>query len=192
MATLEITFSGTNFATVWENVIHATTTLSTTSAVADVMDTQWVDRLRPFQHDQCRWLSIKVRDVSSPPTLVTFTKPINKLGNGVGAAFSDQVLLAMCIQKKTAVPGRHGIGRFFLAGMSVGSQNLGILTNAHITAMQSMFTTMLSHIGVGGDTGVQIGLCQRGNETASYKSITALAVRPILATVRRRQYGVGI
>lgn len=191
MAIVEITFGGVNIATVFENVLHADTTLSTASDVADVMDTQWVDRLRAFQHDQCRWLSIKVRDVSSPPTLTTFTKPINKVGTGAGTHSSDQVVTAMCIQKKTAVIGRHGYGRYFMAGMSEISQNVGIVTPATIAAFATMFTTMLGFIGVGGSSGVQIGICTRGSESSSFKSITALVVRPTVATVRRRQYGVG-
>jgi len=190
MPIVEITFSGTNIATLFENVMHADTTLSTLSAVADVMDTQWVDRLRAFQHDQTRWLSIKVRDVSSPPTLTTYTKPINKVGTGAGAHSSDQVVTAMCIQKKTAAVGRRGYGRYFMPYSEI-SQNVGIVTTATITAMQSMFATMLTFIGVGGSSGVQLGLCTRGSEASTFKSITALVVRPTIATVRRRQYGIG-
>lgn len=194
MALYRITFSGLLFGVTWNNVLHFQTGVPapTPAEAADIVDTHWVDNFRTWQHTSLQWLDIAVQDVATSPLPATFHKTIFKTGNAGSAGNTDQVVLAIVVKKLTAVGGPSGRGRIFIPGFLVNaSTNIGQLRPETVTAFTPTLNTIMARFGPAGDQNLELVICNRSNPAASTKSVTGLALRVILGTMRSRNYGVG-
>ena len=194
MALYRVTISGLVNSNTFNNVLHlAFDAVDPTpeQTVTNIIDAQWIERVKKFQSNQVQYLNINARNVSSPGP-AAFNKTINKLGTGGPAASGDNPVMAAVLKFQTAVAGRTGRGRVHLGGIRLTtSANLGILTAATLASWQPDIDAIAAALLQGGSEGVALSIANRTDPSGSTKSITAIVIRPVLGTMRSRNWGAG-
>lgn len=165
---------------------------TTKSDLANLLNVQWVQRIRGLQTNGVQYTQITVRNVSIPLDPV-FSLPINILGTGGAAAAEDGPVPAALLRFSTAVAGRTGQGRYYMPGLNMNtSTNLGQLTPATLTSWQVLLDDMKTQWLEPNLNNIALGICSRGNPTATFKNVIDMRFRTILSTMRSRNWGVGI
>lgn len=193
MSTLRITFKGLLWGNTVENVVHFNNrdAITTLTAAADDVDTNWLANIRRFQHTQFQWTNIEVRDVTSAGPPAPFNKPINEFGLGAGAGSNDNPILAYCLKLSTAVAGRHGRGRVFIAAVPQAGTNIGLFAAVHVASLATYITNIKNRYVGTGTSNLQLVVCPRA-APGDIIPVTDIAIRTVVSVQRRRNYGVGI
>lgn len=182
------TFSGMLWGNTVQNVCHFSWE-GQAPELCDYLDTNWIDRIKTFQHNQFTWLDIGVRDVTSVPANAAFHKPINKIGTSSLATATDTNLVTVVLQLRTNFAGRSGRGRICIGGVPSGRFNLGLVEPSVLTIWQAT-ADALRDAFFAGQTCV-LGVTSRSNP-ANIKGVVTIQVRQAQGTMRSRGYGRGI
>lgn len=187
-----VTIRGAIFGQTINNVLHFLNPdgAQTLTQIADIVDTHWVTNVLPCSSASLNYTNIEVRTVAiaTPPS--PFNKSINRVG-AVTQTAPDTPLLSMLIRLQTAIAGRHGRGRVYLAGAPGGAMTAGNWSATTITARNINLAAILAALGSGGTQPIILHVCPRGDESAGV-AVTALTLRTSVSVQRRRNYGVGI
>jgi len=186
------------------NVIHFVEDLAAVGGGASGLATDFVTNMRPTLIARaCPQLLFEYVEVQSlvpfsgGPVVVNF--PANTVGTQGSSSVSATLAEVLTIYSSRA--GRRGRGRIYLAGADTGGANVasGIWLTAQTTRTQAMATALATrYIGIPGTVAYCLGVWSKviaGPNppwpTGAFVRATALTVRTIARTQRRRQVGVG-
>lgn len=192
MATFRITTSCLVDGQICQNVFHIVHTGGITMpTMADTISTQWLSEIRPFQHTGAVWFDIEVRQVS-PIGPAAVHKTITLAGTGPAEGQQDVPFCARVLQFQTALAGRHGRGRLFVAGTSFQSWDKGIIKATSITAGQPFVNNLIARfVGPTPSSGLRLVIARRSDPSQTV-DVTNIVQRTILGRMGSRAIGVGI
>jgi len=185
-----VLISGTIFAQLWQNRIWVQgESFQEAEEICDQIDTGWVNHIKLFQHSGVKYLSISAQSFGEAVN-TSFTKSINKTG---GQTEETQGLSFSCglIRFNSALAGRRGRGRYYVAGHRQGATQLGrfVQTELDLWAQQ---LAIISGNFLGDTPATGINLLIRGEEPNVHNTlVTQMQMTPIIRVQRRRNLGVG-
>lgn len=187
-----VTTTGIMYGQQCQNVLHfrgPSSDPAQMSALADDVQTNWITNLRPRISGDLTWNSIQVRLLESQ--FATFTKTISIQGN---AGTSNQLwtVQSFIIRLRSAVIGRHGHGRVYIAGVLPGQMQLGFWQSSTVTLWAGTLASILAAYGPSGSSTFRLGIGPKTNTTANFLDVVNLQLGPIPGTQKRRNSGVGI
>jgi len=142
--------------------------------------------LRNLQNNGCAYASLSVQQVTDP---VQPAQVFSMLGtNGALSGAIAPSFIAGLFSIRTAMPGRHGHGRFYMFGVHQDSISNGV--NIALAAYQGAANNIVTRYKVGGTGPIVLGVCPRANP-ADFKSVSAIIARSVWGVQRRRNIGVG-
>jgi hypothetical protein len=93
---------------------------------------------------------------------------------------------------QTTAGGRHGRGRFFIAGSRSDWATAGGITASAVTNGGIHLAAIVSRYGPTGTAPLRLGLIHKGGGESTYSGLVSAQFWVYLGQQRRRQYGVGI
>jgi len=182
--------SGTLFAQLVQNRIWLQgETFQEAEEVADQIDNNWINPMKLFQHNGVKYLSIQVQSFGEAVN-TSFTKSINKTG---GQTEETQGFSFSCglIRFNSALAGRRGRGRYYVAGHRQGATQLGRFQQSELDLWAQQLAIISTNF-LGDSSATGLALLIRGEEPNVHNTlVTQMQMTPIIRVQRRRNLGVG-
>jgi hypothetical protein len=190
MAIMRLVFTGTILGQLVQNVVHFDNIdgALTHDDIKTEMLAGWIPILRNIQNANLSWTALSVQRIQSPPDIATLYPLSGQVGSLSGAP--APTVLCGLFSIRSATPGRHGHGRFYLFGVHGESVLNSIVQSGALAAYQNAANNLIGRYGVSGSTGLRLGVCPR-NDPTNFHPATAIVVRPTFGIQRRRNIGVG-
>lgn len=193
MAVFKVTLSQLWRGQTIQNVLHFRDTGTgslTDLMVADEMVAGWIPAVSFIQVNELAYTSITVQRMQQPDP--PFVKAVNILGNQ-GASPRLFTFTSFVLQFRTAVGGRTGRGRAYIAGHVEGAFVNGLIEVGQKNFWNNqIIPAIMARYGPAGNSELEIGLGPRGNETNGFKPINNMQIRTVAGMQRRRNIGTGI
>jgi len=193
MPIMRVTTTALLMGQTMQNVLHFRMAggALTFQQIAENIRDVWVTRIKTHQTTDHVYNAISVSQVGSQ--VATFTLPVNIPGTNI-ATNEGTPFECMVIQKRTALAGRHGHGRFYVGGVTTNVAQKGLLTAAVINNWTTSLNFLMSIYGTLGEPGGPLDLVihPKGGGAEDGVDVTEMVVRPWLGVQRRRNYNVGI
>lgn len=195
MSLHQVTLTQTLKGQVIQNVFHLENpdgAISASQISVQVFD-HWIPEVKKLQGTPLVYQHILVQNLSNPaesPHLAQIASP------GLATGF-DPRLPPLCIvmQKRTAVAGRRGRGRYYISGWDNGAQETtGTWEVGHLGGIFQQVTTALEQKWISpGVSALKLVVAGRNPDGAwTSRDCTSLLMRAIPGYQRRRNIGVGI
>lgn len=189
MSVYRVTLTGKLLEQRLQNVLHFADrglTQMTPDEVIDELLAGWLPILRNLQNNQFQTVGIKVQQLT-PSLLIPVERAVS---NQAGSLAGDPapLFVSALFSLRTAVPGRTGRGRFYMAGVHGPS-----MVNGKNGAMSSYIPRALdlqNRYGAFGNGALVLVICNRVNPLPA-KTVTQIIARDIWGVQRRRNIGVG-
>ena len=163
--------------------------------LSDVADTQQaalaaVGGLLAETDSSYTYTNIIIRSGSDPGPGPVFEKSVNLPGGTAGE--TPPVNTALLVRKVTPFGGRRNRGRFYWPGLvqDASVDELGVVTPARVTSLQSDFNTFRNNLETGlsaTEVPTPMVILHDVTEGAVLPTdVTGLIVQPVMATQRRR------
>jgi hypothetical protein len=155
------------------------------------LDTHFCLYIRQFQSDFLGWQVLYIYNALDPLVPVYIYDMVNQ----GGIAHVGYLYPTTCFKLKwqASVGGRHGRGRFFIAGGRNDWATAGGITSSAATNGGIWLNTLLNRYSVSGTGPIQLGLIPAGATSSSqFSPVINGQFWQYLGQQRRRNYGVGI
>lgn len=192
MPVYEVVDEQTMYGQIYQNVLHFfrdDVLANAPSLLADDFQNAWVNNIRGLQMGTITHTRIKVRELGSANA--TFEKVINVPGTNGGAVTDIIPFVSEILQLRTALSGRHGRGRVYIAGIKNGTFVSGFITGTRLTEWTPKITGIMAAYGPTGSSQFRLCVIPRAQFT-QVKQVTAMQVASRPGVQRRRNVGVGI
>lgn len=161
--------------------------------IANEVEAGWIGTVRNLQGTQLTYNQIVVQNLGNSSE-APYVK--NLAIQGAATGFDPLMpFLAVVIQKRTAFAGRHGRGRYYIAGWTQeGLQSDGMWQTGHLTGvMQTMIDNLNGFWISFNESGLHLRVCPHdATVDTDGHDVTQMQVRPSPGLQRRRCIGVGI
>jgi hypothetical protein len=180
-----------------QNVIHFSKTdavwPSDANSLALAIRDVWLGGahgIRWIQTSTCVWSLVQVYDAGSP-SLSPISLTISVAGNET--SFSDALppYEALILRIRADAFGKHGRGRVYIPGVTVGTFAAGVLSSSAITALSPILAQLTAGFITSGGTGFSVGIAPR-NSPVDFHLADRFEVAPTSGVQRRRNIGIGI
>ena len=151
----------------------------------------WCTIVAAAQVNSFGWRNVSVYRVGSgvAPTNL----PIVVGGQDIGDPNNSMPTLSAKMRIHTAVAGRTGRGRIYVAGVRQAHWQFGQMTAAGQTVWNARVTALKNrYVGVGATGPMTLGVMPRSEDFTQFKSADDLTLTIIPGQQRRRNLGVGI
>jgi len=177
----------------YQNVIHVNNDDGglTPLQIAQELETNFMPRIQNFQSWFLGWQYFYIYRYAHPEVPV-FIYP---LSNSPGLAHVGYLYPTNCFKLKwyTSFGGRHGRGRFYIAGgrddwATAGGITASAATNGgiHLAAIVARYKF------IGGSGPIALGIVPKNGDESDFHGLESAQYWQYLGQQRRRQYGVGI
>lgn len=175
-----------------QNVLHfhnpdGTLTLP---QVADDCIANWIGPLKTQQDDNGIYTSIGVRNIDD----MTSSPYVRTIAIQGGADHGDQQVPYMCmvLKLRTAIAGRRGRGRVYVAGLATAHTANGVLSSGGLALWENplCLPAIRNAYLAGGSS--DLGLVVYHRDTRDHSFVTEILPRSVPGVQRRRNIGVGI
>lgn len=190
MSTMRVILSGVILAQRCQNVLHFWNPddTQTHDNIRDELIANWLPIVRNVQNANWRWTEISVQRVSGTPDIATVYPLSGNAGSLSGAP--AVTVIAILFSIRTAVPGRHGHGRFYLPGVHGESVSNSVPESGALSAFQGAANALVARYGASGTGPINLVVVPRATPSDTH-FCTAIVVRPTFGVQRRRNIGVG-
>lgn len=192
MSVERVTFQGSNFAGIVENVVHFNNPdgATTHAAIGAYLQLNWIGPLLTIMSTQMNWVQMIIQRVDGAPSPAT-TIPISP-NQGTQAGDAAAPFVSALLQVATDFPGRHGRGRIYLPGCTIGIfSNLGRMNIGSYNAMQTaVLNGWRTKFLFGGSAPITLVVTSRSDPSAFHPAI-GIDVRLWASVQRRRNWFIG-
>lgn len=194
MALFRAVVKGQLFGCAVQNVLHferADAPANAPLLLAQSLRDFFYSQIKGLCNNAMVWNSINIYDPEHPENL-----PLVLATNFTGTWSSSVVLwgpLSGVFQIKTAVAGRTGRGRFYIAGMEPAGLTSGLWGTGRINLMNQVATSIKGgYVGSNPSSLFTLGILPRGGSSTDFKPAIDLLARPLPGAQSRRNIGRGI
>jgi len=162
----------------------------TDAAIGSELATNFMPRIQNFQTWFLGWQYFYIYKVDHPEYPVY----IHPLANSPGLASVGYIYPTQCYKLKwqCLAGGRHGRGRFFIAGGRSDWSTAGGITASAVTNGGIHLAAIVARYKSGGTGPLTLGLVPKGGSAVDFTALNSALFWQYLGQQRRRQYGVGI
>jgi len=177
----------------YENAVHFSDDSGsmTANAVGIELDSFFCNYIRQFQSDFLGWQQLYIYNALNPLVPVY----IYDMANQGGFYHGGYIYPTTCMKLKwqSTIGGRHGRGRFFIAGGRVDWVTPGGVNSAGSLNGGIWLNTLLNRYDIAGSGPLKLGLMRSGSHSVGdYTKVIGGQLWQYLGQQRRRNYGVGI
>ena len=175
-----------------QNVIHFSGPSSDPlqrSALADEVETSWVNQVKLMQTDALHYFGIRVRLLESQ--FDTFTKPISINGTNSSESFQE-TFIAHTLRLRTGLLGRKNSGRVYIGGIKHDTHFQGVIGAPVTTNWQNKIDAIMAVFGPSGSSTFRLGVTSKTAPGPDFHTVARIELSTVVGIQRRRNWGVGI
>jgi len=176
----------------YENVVHFNNPDGALSgaAIGAELQANFMPKIQGWQSNFLGWQYFYIYRVGHPE-IPAYIYP---LSNSPGLSTAQYMYPTNCYKLKwqCLAGGRHGRGRFYIAGgRSDWAANYGITASA-VTNGGILLGQIVARYKLGGTGPLTLGLVEKGGGESTFTALDSAVFWQYIGQQRRRQYGVGI